>query len=56
MQVLGKVYEFDKKDDFKTLTDKDKTVRDKDLKCINFSFNKYRNGKDFKTRSYSSKI
>ena len=55
-QVLGKVYEFDKKVDFKTLTDKDKTVRDKDLKCINFSFNKYRNGKDFQTRSYSSKI
>ena len=55
-QVLGKVYEFDKKDDFKTLTGKDKTVSDKDLKCINFSFNKYQNGKDFKTQSYSSKI
>ena len=38
-QAINKIYEFDKKDDFKRLTDKDK-------KFNNFNFDKYQNYKN----------
>ena len=68
-QALDKVYEFDKENDLKKLTDKDKKLTGKDkkhkdkgkkltknLKYNNFNFNKYQNDKDCKTRSFSSKF
>ena len=55
-QVLGKVYQFDKKADFQILTDKVKKLTDKNLKYSNLNFNKYQKEKNFKTHSFFSKF
>ena len=46
-QGLGKVYEFDKKDNFKKLTNKSKNKKIADLNYDDrFNFNKYRNNEN----------